>query len=241
MVRMLRVGAFILVGVPIVACGGDSNGPDARFACLGQTLPTTAPPAIVVTGRVTDIVTHNPVSNASVFAFRTGDTTTVAADTTSTPGDYIVSIATGGTPFDGYLRVSASGFMSSYAYPAQPLRADTVNDIVMITPTEFSLLAAAASITPQAGKGFIGIVVKDCTGAPVSGATVTTNPAGTVLYNVAGVPSSSASSTGPDGIGYIANVTAGDIVVRATASGHTLRQHTVNARADAITLTEIRP
>jgi len=241
---MLRVTHPIpcaFIAAALAACGSDSNGPDARFACLGQTLPTTAPPAIAVTGRVTDIVTHNPVSNASVFAFRTGDTTTVAADTSSTPGDYIVSIPTGGTPLDGYLRVSASGFMSSYAYPAQPLRADTVNDIVMITPTEFSLLAAAASITPQAGKGFIGIVVKDCTGAPISGATVTTNPAGTVLYNVVGVPSSSASSTAADGIGYIANVTAGDVVVRATASGHTLRQHTVNARADAITLTEIRP
>jgi hypothetical protein len=190
---------------------------------------------------VTDIVSDNPLSNAPVFAFRTGDTTTLAADTTSTPGFYILSITTGGTPVNGYLRVTSAGYMASYAYPARPLRADTVNNISMVTPAEFALLAAAAGITPQAGKGFIGVLVKDCTGAAITGATVSTTPAGTVLYNVAGVPSSSASSTASDGIAYVANVTAGDVIVKATASGHTLRQHTVNARADAITLTEIRP
>jgi hypothetical protein len=31
------------------------------------------------------------------------------------------------------------------------------------------------------------------------------------------------------------------VTVMATASGHTLRQHAVNARADVITLTEIQP
>jgi len=70
---------------------------------------------------------------------------------------------------------------------------------------------------------------------------VSTTPGGTVLYNVAGVPSSTASGTAADGIGYVANVTVGNVTVMASASGHTLRQHVVNARADAITLTEIRP
>ena len=237
--QKLPFAASVLIA--FAACGGDSNGPDARFACLNDTLPTTAPAGITITGQATDIVTDAVVSNAPVFAFRTGDTTTLAADTTTTPGFYSISILTGGTPVDGYIRITHPSYIATYAYPARPLRADTVNNISMVTPAEFGLLAAAAGITPQAGKGFIGIVVKDCTGAAISGATVSTTPAGTTLYNVAGVPSSSAGSTAADGIAYIANVTAGDVTVKANAGGHTLRQHVVNARADAITLTEIRP
>lgn len=238
--RILYAGSLLATGIAIAACG-DSNSPDARYACLGQALPTTAPALITITGQATDIVNHNAVSGAPVFAFRTGDTTTLAADTTTTPGFYAVSILTGGTAVDGYLRITSGSYITTYAYPAQPLRADTVNNISMVTPTEFGLLAAAAGITPQAGKGFIGIVVKDCMGAAISGATVSSTPAGTVLYNVAGVPSSSAGSTASDGIAYIANVTAGDVTVMSSAGGHTLRQHVVNARGDAITLTEIRP
>ncbi len=235
-----RTLPLALIAAAVAACGS-SNGPDAGFACLGQALPTTAPATIVITGQVTDIVTHNPVSSAPVFAFRSGDTTTLAADTTNTPGFYSLTISTGATPVDGYVRVVESGHMTTYAYPAQPITRDTLDNISMVTPAEFSLLAGAAGITPQPGKGFIGVLVKDCTGAGITGATVSTTPAATVLYNVAGVPSSSATATAGDGIAYVANVTAGDVTVKASASGHTLRQHIVNARADVITLTEIRP
>jgi len=36
-------------------------------------------------------------------------------------------------------------------------------------------------------------------------------------------------------------IAAGNVTVMATAGGNTLRQHIVNARADAITVTEIQP
>src|SRR6266446_480396 len=210
--------------------------------CLPRpSAPDDGAPTIVITGQVTDIVTHNAVSSAPVFAFRSGDTTTLAADTTNTPGFYSLTISTGATPVDGYVRVTESGHITTYAYPAQPITRDTLDNISMVTPAEFSLLAAAAGITPQPGKGFIGVLVKDCTGAAITGAAVSTTPAATVLYNVAGVPSSSATATAGDGIAYIANVAAGNVTVQASASGHTLRQHVVNARADVITLTEIRP
>src|SRR5438045_1248144 len=100
MIRILKAGALMLIGIALAACGGDSNGPDARFACLGAALPTTASPTIVITGQVTDIVTHNPVSNASVAAFRTGDVTTPAAGNSSTPGSYNLLFRTGRTPVD---------------------------------------------------------------------------------------------------------------------------------------------
>src|SRR5437762_8460175 len=114
-------------------------------------------------------------------------------------------------------------------------------NVLMGSSSKFSFLAATDGITPVAGDRYIGVVVRSCQGAPVAGATVTSMPAGAVRYNAGGGPSSTATATAADGVAYIANVAPGNVTVQATASGHALRQHTVNARANAITLTEIQP
>jgi len=237
--RLLPVAAL---AVALAACGSDSSGPTPGFECLGQPLPTTAPATISVSGRITqNFISQTALRGAYIFAFRTGATDTLAADTSDTPGNYEVSFATGGTPVNGYLRVTDSTHLTTYAYPAVPLARTDTQNVFMATANEFSFLAAAAGITPVAGDGFIGVVVRNCAGDPVANATVSSSPAGEVRYNAGGAPSSSATVTGSDGVAYIANVAAGNVTVQATASGHTLRQHVVNARANAITLTEIQP
>ena len=241
--RATRPLSFALITAALAACGKDSSGPAAGFECLGQALPTAAPALVNVTGTVTaNVLSPNPVPHAFVYEFRTGDTTHLAGDTTDTPGRYAVAISTGGLPVNGYLAISDSGHhMDTYAYPAVPLVGDITQNVLMVSGSEFPVLAAAAGITPVPGDGFIGIVVRNCAGTPIAGATVTSSPMGTVRYNTGGLPSSSATSTSADGVAYIANVVAGNVTVMATASGNTLRQHVVNARADAITLTEIQP
>jgi hypothetical protein len=182
------------------------------------------------------------VRGALVSAFRSGDTTTLATSTTNTPGAYSLSITTGGAPVNGYVRVTdSSHHLDTYAYPAVPLSSDAVDNVLMVSSSEFSTLAAAAGITPVAGDGFIAVVVKNCAGTPIDGATVSSTPVGEIRYNAGGFPSSAATSTDSTGVAYIANVAAGNVTVKATASGHTLRQHVVDARANAITLTEIQP
>jgi len=241
--RTGRALQFALIAGGLAACGSSSTGLPAGFECLGQALPTTAPALVNVTGMVTsDVLSPKPVAHAFVYGFRTGDTTHLAGDTTNPPGQYSVAISTGGTPVIGYLAVSDSGHhIDTYAYPAVPLAADVTENVLMVSSSEFSFLAAAAGINPVAGDGFIGAVVRNCQGTPIAGATVTSMPTGTVRYNAGGAPSSSATATAADGVAYIANVAPGNVTVQATASGQTLRQHTVNARANAITLTEIQP
>jgi hypothetical protein len=238
-----RLASLILAAVSFAACGGDSSGPQAGFECLGQALPTTAPASIDLSGQVKkNVLAPVPNPNAIVTAFRNSDTTVaLATDTSDTPGRFSVSLTTGGTPVDGYIRVTDSTHIATYAYPAVPLAANDSQNVQMVTPTEFGVLAAAAGITPQAGKGFIGVIVTNCSGTPIAGATVSSTPGGTVVYNAGGVPSSAATQTAADGIAYIANVTAGNVLVQANGGGHTLRAHTVTARGDAITLTQIRP
>src|SRR6266508_827439 len=242
MLRSIRTLPFALTAAALAACGSDSNGPAAGFECLGQALPTTAPATITVTGQVRqNALAPNALPGAYVFAFPTVGPDTLAADTSDTPGFYTLSITTGGTPVNGYVRATDSTHITTYAYPAVPLAANATENVLMITNTEFGVLAAVAGITPVAGDGFIGLVVTNCAGTPLAGATVTSSPAGQVRYNAGGAPSSTATSTAADGVAYIANVAAGNVTVQATASGHTLRQHIVNARANAITLTQIQP
>lgn len=241
MVRLLQAGSLVAIGVALAACGGDSNGPDARFACLNDSLPTTAPASITVSGQTEgNVLAPSALSGVEVIVSRTG-TDTLGVDTSSAPGRFSIPIATGGTPVNGNLQLKKSGYLPTYAYPARPMAANDSINVLMVTSGEFTALAAAAGITPQAGKGFIGLVVADCQGNTLAGATVSTSPAGTLRYNVGGLPSAAATSTADDGVAYIVNVTAGNVTIMATAGGHTLRQHVVNARADAITLTQIQP
>jgi len=240
--RATRILRFALTAAALAACGSDSSGPAAGFECLGQALPTTAPATIAVTGQVRqNALAPTALRGAYVFAFPTVGTDTLAADTSDTPGFYSLSITTGGTPVNGYVRATDSAHITTYAYPAVPLAANATENILMVTTAEFSFLAAAAGITPVAGDGFIGLVVTNCTGTPLAGATVSSTPAGQVRYNADGAPSSTATSTAADGVVYIANVAAGNVTIQASASGHTLRSHIVNARANAITLTQIQP
>jgi len=229
----------------IAACGGDSSGPPAGFGCVGDTLPSTALAAITVNGQIrADALTPDPVSGAAVAAFRVSDTiTALATDTSDTPGFYSMNITTGGAPVNGFLKVTHSGQLDTYAYPARPLRENLTTNVLMPTSAELGFLGGLVGVTQTGTNGFIGVIVKDCLGNTVSGATVTTSPAGTVKYNAGTTPSASATSTADDGVAHVFNVPVGDVTVMANARGYALRSHVVRARASsgAVTLTEIQP
>jgi hypothetical protein len=237
----------VLVGltIVIVACGGDSSGPAPGFECVGDALPTTAPALVQVDGQILgNALSPGPISNAIVTAFRVGVTDSIAIDTSNTPGFYALSLTTGGTPVNGYLRARHSGQVDTYAYPSRPLAANLTTNVLMPTQAELDFLALAVGVTQSVSNGLIGVVVLDCNGVEVEGATVSINPAGSsvVRYNaVGGAPSATATSTSTDGVAYVFNAPAGDVTVRANGGGQTLRQHVVNARAGTVTLTEIQP
>jgi len=225
-----------------VAACGDSSGPAPGFECLGAPIPTTAPATIVVSGQIrANALSPNALGGAIITAFRVGVTDSIAVATSNTPGFYSLSITTGGTPVNGYLRVTHSGQVDTYAYPSRPLFADLATNVLMPTSNELAFLGAAVGVTQAAGNGFIGVIVKDCDGATIAGATVFTTPPGTVRYNSGSTPSGSATSTSSDGVAYLFNVPAGNVIVQSNAGGNVLRSHTVNARADVVTLTEIQP
>lgn len=237
--------SLLLVLGFVVACGGDDDGtgPSGPFACLGDPLPTTAPDAITVSGQVLgNILSPTGIADAEVTAF-TSTATELGGDSTDGGGMYSVTVATGGVPLNGYIRVlkGGSSYLPTYAYPAVPLAASAVQNMLVPTGSEIDALEILTGVTQQAGNGFVGVVVKDCAGTPIAGATVSTSPAATVRYNAGSTPSSTATSTAADGVAYVFNVAAGNVTVNARAGSRVLRGHVVNARADAVTLTEVAP
>jgi hypothetical protein len=231
--------------VVVAACGGGDGGtgPTGEFDCLGDPLPTTAANPITVSGQVqAGAFSPGPLDAALVTAFATGTAESLAVDTSDAGGAYSLTVATGGVPLNGYVRVQKGGYITTYGYPAVPLVASAIQNVLVPTSGEIDVLEFATDVTQGAGNGFIGVVVVDCAGDPIQGATVATTPAGTVRYNnSASTPSPSATSTAADGVAYVFNVAAGNVLVSATGGGHVLRAHTVNARADAVTLTEVKP
>lgn len=233
--------ALLALVTSIAACG-DSNAPDPGFECLGAPIPDSAAATVTVSGQIRqNAISPTALGSAIITAFRIGDTDSIAIDTSFTSGFYTLPITTGGTPVNGYLRVTHSGFVDTYAYPSRPLFADLETSVLMPTTEELAFLGTIVDVEQTVGNGFIGVIVKDCNGTTLPGATVSTSPAGTVRYNSGSTPSSTATSTSADGVAYVFNVAAGNVTVMANSGGHVLRQHVVTARADVVTLTEIQP
>ena len=229
----------------VAACGGDkgSTGPTGSFNCQGQPLPTTATNPVVVTGLIrANVLTPAPLAGATVKGFKTGVATALDSTTSDSVGNYSLTLATASVPLDGYVLVSKTGYVDTYGYPPAPLAASAAQSVLLVTSSEVVGLYAAAGSSHTGGTGSIAVVITDCDGTPIAGATVSTSAGGTVRYSSgSGIPSSSATSTSADGVAYVLNVTAGDVVVSGALTGHTLRSHTVNARADVVTITGLAP
>lgn len=221
----------------LAACGGDSKKtPDAPMAPAMITISGTAS-EITATGRT-------PKQGVAVTAFKVSDDSMIATTTTDAQGNFTITAPTNGSAVDGYVKATLSGLKDTYLYPPAPLTADFSGaTVLMLSPTTQGLanqLAGAAA--PDATKGWIGVLVVDAANMNVAGATLTASPNGEIHYNgSSGVPQAQATMTAMDGIGYVMNVAAGQVMVGAMKSGTTFKSHSVNARADKITLTIVSP
>jgi hypothetical protein len=245
------VSAFALT-----ACGGGSSGggdPDASavdahpsFPCMTDPMPTTAPGVIQVSGLARSVTAQGqePVAGATVRA-HDANGAEVGAATTDTDGAYAISLTTGGAPIDGYLHAVAASHLETYLYPPNPMFTDTDDGSLMfLSSGTFALLALVSGVTQDSSRGFVAGLVLDCSGAPVAGATVSTDPPGTVVYaDTSSLPDTGATATSETGIVFIFNVPVGVATIRATADGAAFRAHPIEVRATGaqITTTAIAP
>jgi hypothetical protein len=244
----MRPGPLITVAVLLASLAACSipekqlaaTGPP--YACLGQPLPTTASAKLTIGGLVLDPFTGDMIPNAAVEGFLVGTTAPIFTTQSDGNGAFSQDQGTGGVPRNAYLKVSPNGYLPTYYYPAVPIAQDLQIDIQMLTSTDVMTIGSVGGVAIDPTKGNFLVVVVDCNGMPISGATVTTVPAGTVRYFVNFTPSATAVATDEKtGAALVANVPLSNTTINATVGGMTLRSHNFDAVAGAIMLTEIQP
>ena len=219
------------------------DAPAGPFGCLGQPVPTTAPDPVTLAGsaQTIDGTDEVPAKGVKITA-QHADGSTIASTTTDANGAYSLAMPTGGDALDVHLTATKSGDRDTALYPATTLYTDTnAGYILIISETDFDYLAQASGQSQSSSKAAIAMGVIDCDGTALAGATVTTSPAGTVVYLTGGSPDQDATSTDSSGVALVFNVPAGAVTVSASVSGMTLRSHSINAAAGVTTTAAIRP
>jgi hypothetical protein len=223
---------------------GAGPAPDASspFGCFGHPLPTTAPPTVTVSGTVTLITTSGttPMTGATLQLYP-AEGSAVATAISDAAGHYMMSVATGGTPYGGYVLGNGSGDLQAYVFPSRPFDSDTYLAVNMITQQTLSLAGQVANVPIQNGMAQFAIVIVDCDGTPLSGAKLTA-ASGTVRYGSGGLPTEGTTSTDATGEVFVFNVAPGGFTVSGTAAnGDSLRSHVVGGVGDALTQALLQP
>jgi len=237
----------LALALALAACGGSSSsgGSDGNTGGSGQHDAPPAPAMVTFSGTVSEKPSGKLLAGVTLGAYGEGSSTPVATATTDANGAFTMTIPTGGTALQGYVKATLSGYLDVYLYPPTAVGSDTTGvTVYMVTQDTLDLLSGNSFCKdPQnAAKGLIAVEVLDATMAKVAGAKVASNPAAmSYCYDSGSFPSSTASMTDTDGIGYMLNVPPGTATVSATKSGTTFQSHQLNARAGALTLTIIQP
>ena len=232
------------------ACGGgggsDSNvdGSPGGDAKVFLDAPPVVPQMITIAGVASErgLGGTSLVSGVTMTAHASAnEATAIATAMTGSDGKYTLTVSTNGMPLDGFLLAKKQGYVDLYMYPAGPFIESTMDASVnMITPSNRDSLNNFAGGGQMPGKGMIGLQVRDASGKPVAGATISSMPASTYRYNGSnGFPSAQATMTSSDGVAFMFNVPSGPITVTASKAGMSFKAHVVVARADKFTTTSV--
>jgi hypothetical protein len=210
--------------------------PNYDFSCATNTPPTTAPADINVSGSTVTIGLGGSaaVGSATVAAYANGGTTPLvpAVMSDGTTGAYTLStVPTGSVPLAGFIEATGptggTAYLTTFVYPTYPLAANTTGiETLMLSVTTYTELAMAAGVgSDSTDDGNLVVVMTDCAGTRIQGATLsvttTTNTAMQVgtQFNLGTLPG--AGSAG-EGVFAVMNVPAGSVDVSATYGGHDL-------------------
>ena len=230
---------------PQIDGGGTPDAMPPDLSCLGNPLPTEAANPVTLSGGVfaVDIGSQEPVEGALV-ELRRAATDRVLDDNapggTPADGTYSLTGRTRDNPLEAYIRSEAEGLVTTRLYPPIPI----TTDLAMVPLPMFApIVVQFLSPDQEPENGIIVVIVLDCSGTPIPGATVSSEPeAGDVLYaDNTGVPDQGATSTADQGLAFLINAPGGPLVVNATSGGEDLLAHEVQSVPDEVTTTIVLP
>ncbi|HTJ43415.1 MAG TPA: hypothetical protein VL463_15025 [Kofleriaceae bacterium] len=207
----------------------------------GKPLPTTAPVTIQFTGGVYDGTSGTGVAGATVAVYARNGTSPIASATTDAQGAYDFTVATGGKPIDGYVRVTSTGHVAADMYPAVPFVADTEWGIPVVDKT--TLLSVQGQVLQDPAKALFVAQVDDCQQQALAGATLALTPSGaaTISYPDEQHQGLYLTSTSTSGVAIANNVTPGDVLVDGVAGATSLRGQVITANVGELVLVLVSP
>ena len=258
------IATGLLATATMAACGSDTNSTVDASKTIDAVIvdappividsppaaacpvPPTVPAMITINGVGRQVTNFNIGTSSGVLveAFRGASTTPEATTTTANDGKYTITFTTNGVAVNGTIRGKKATFLDSYLYPGTALYADVASaPVLMLKQSDIDLIASLAGASPLAkGTNFVGVAVTDCDGNSLAGATLTTTPTVKIRYNGSNsLPSSSATATSADGIGFLFEVPAGNLVVTATVNGMSYPARTVKVIANTTAATVLAP
>jgi hypothetical protein len=247
-------GAAVLLSVLLVGCAveaddrvgqvetstspGSAGGvTDFDFSCRDQPLPARASDALSLSGFTNDSYSGGPLSDVAVDLLETSGAK-ISTTWSDDSGRLAFALSTDNRPIYSYARMSRPGHVTSYLYPSGPLTEDQVNVFFpVLPPTWRAELAGYAGVELDATRGIVGVIVTDCAGERVDGATVTFDPpAEAIAYWDPTFTDASGTVTSINGHAWGFNVPAGEVHATVTIGDVTYRDWPVQSFADGRTL-----
>ena len=226
----------------LLALGSACAIPDQKlgaYACAGAPEPSTAPAEITVSGTVFDpfATGGGGVQGLTVVAMPTGGFTTM----TDTVGNFDGQISTGGTPSSDFLKITGSGFVDGYFYPAEDVAtALPIGPLEAYMPGELAMIGSGVGIPVGSDTEQLVISVEDCAGDSVEGATITVD-SGSVIYINQNQPDPTATMTDARGAAFVLGVTASPVTIAAMTPQQGFHAHSVPVMPGTLTQTAIQP
>jgi len=236
----------------VAACGGSSSSsPSGSIdAPAADGAGSSTPGMLTLSGTAKEIAASGQTAIAGVVltAYNAADDSVLGTATSAADGAFSITVNAGGAGINGYLKARTPGtgtnaYKDSYLYPPTTLTTDYASvPVYVLKVSTYNLVNNILLGNNQSAQnGWIALLVQDAAGAPVAGAAVTSAPMGQVNYNASNLPSTTPTVTAADGIAYDTNVTAGDVVVKATRTGTPFTMHSIKVRPDVVTLTLVTP
>ena len=249
--RTLAIGAALLLSV---GCAVDADDETAQvehagapgapasarydFSCIDMPQPARATDAITLDGYTNDSYSGGLLPDVTVDLFTADADALISTTWSDAIGQYGFALSTGNQPIRTYARMRRAGHVTSYLYPSHAYWRDETNVFLPVLSPEWrDELAGHAGVELDPGKGIVGVIVSDCAGERVEGATVAFDPpAEAVAYWDPTFTDGSATTTSLNGHAWGFNIPAGEVHATITIGDVTYSDWPVRSFADGRTL-----
>lgn len=227
----------------------DANLSMYDFSCAGMAPPSTAPDPLILAGTVSRVSTSGSTVEemVQVEARDRADDAVLGSAVTDAMGAFSISYDNPTMlAVDGYVAMTKMGLLDTYIFPPDPLFESIMSlDAGMIEPGTVSLiytLFGGGQSYNAATSSTAVVLVVDCAGTPIEGATVSFDPpAGAVRY-LDGMTPSGTMGTDASGTAFGFNVPVGTgTIANASYMGTALEGHTFGTYVNSLSVTIVHP